>query len=194
MADALSTCLPHHPLPRGRHGAATGPAGIRLARRDAAIATLAARRGAVAATLAGLADLLGLAAEDRPVAVANDRATVLGTAPGRWLVVGPAGDDPEVVLAPLAPVASVVDQSGAYVLFELSGPALADLLASLVAVDLDPSVTPANAALTTTVAHLGVTLWADGAEIRRVLVGRSLALAFERTIVAVAARHGVDLA
>lgn len=193
MVDGLASHPPGRPLPRGRHGLAAGPAGICLVRRDRRVGTIAARRGASDAVVARVRDLVGVAPVDRPMAVSAGTTTFIGTAPGRWTVVSEAGDV-EAGFAALADRAAVVDQSGGTVVYEVSGPALGDVLAALLAVDLHPSVFPLGSALTTTVAHIGVTAWGEAVDRWVFLVGRSFALAFERAMVATAARHGIELA
>lgn len=193
MVDGLASHPTGRPLPRGRHGRTTGPAGLRLARRDARVGTIAARRGAAAAVADRLRDLVGVAPVDRPVAVTAGTTTFVGTAPGRWTVVSEAADV-EAQFGLLADRAAVVDQTGGVVIYEAAGPALGDVLAALTAVDLHPSVFPLGSALTTTVAHIGVTAWGEAADRWIFLVGRSFALAFERAMVATAAAHGIELA
>lgn len=194
MAE-VSTSLPvTRRLPRGRHGASTGSAGVVVGERRMRVATVAARKGAVAATIDRLATFLGTAPRDRPVAVAAGGVTLIGIGPGRWTAVSETVADLEATLGPvLDGVAAVVDQSGGQIAFEISGPGVDDLLAALVAIDLAPEVFPVGSAATTTVAHVGVTLW-RGETAWTFLVGRSFAVAFERAVVASAARLGVVLA
>ncbi|HSI41954.1 MAG TPA: sarcosine oxidase subunit gamma family protein [Xanthobacteraceae bacterium] len=192
MADLLASIPPGARLPRARYGAAAGPPGVVVRERACTVATVAARRGRAAACVAQLAALTGTAALDSPNAVTAGDVMLIGTAPGRWSVLAAAGVDLEARLAPgLAGLASVVDQSGGVVAFELAGPAMDALLAGLVSIDLDPSVFPPGAAATTTLAYIGVTLWQAPAGHWTFLVGRSFAPAFERTVAASAARFGV---
>lgn len=194
MAELLASLPPTRRLPKGRHGASAGAAGVVLTERSEPVATVASRKGAIAATIDRLAARFGLAPQDRPVAVLAEGVAVVGVGPGRWTLVGAAIADAEATLGPaLEGVAAVIDQSGGQVVFDLTGPAVEEVMASLVAIDLDPSVFPVGAAATTTVAHVGVTLWRTG-EGFVFLVGRSFAVAFERAVVASAERLGVVLA
>lgn len=194
MAEISASLPVTRRLPHGRHGVPTGPAGVTVGERPMRVATVAARKGAVAATIERLGALLGTVPQDRPVAVAGGGVTLVGTGPGRWTAVSESVADLEAALGPaLVGVAAVIDQSGGQIAFEITGPGVDDLLAALVAIDLDPAVFPVGAAATTSVAHVGVTLW-RGETAWTFLVGRSFAVAFERAVVASAARLGVVLA
>ena len=194
MADLLADIPPTRPIPRGRHGAAGPVAGLTARRLDRAVATVAARRGQTAETIAALAGATGVVAVDRPVAVTTATTTAIGIGPGRWTVVAEMGSAGLLAaLAPLAGIAAVVDQSGGQVVFRLAGPRLPCVLAKLMAVDVDPGAAPVGAAVTTSVAHIGVTAWRAEDDAWVLVVGRSHALAFERAIVAAAAEFGVVL-
>ena len=195
MADLFAS-LPasRAPLP-GRHGDATGPAGVAVRRLDRAVATVAARPGHGAAVATRLSSAFGLPIRDASAVAADDVHALVGIAPGRWTAIGAA--DPILFAATLSSAvgehAMVVDQSGGQVVLSLGGSALAPFLAKLVAIDLDPTTTPADLAVTTTIAHVGVTLWRQGADEVRLLVGRSLLTSMLRTLAAAAAEFGCDL-
>lgn len=194
MAELLASLPPTRRLPKGRHGAPAGAAGVVLTERAVRVATVMARKGRTDATIERLAGIFGVAPVDRPVAIFASGTTMVGIGPGRWTIAGATLGDVEATLAPaLDEVAAVVDQSGGQVAFHLTGASVEEVMASLVAIDLEPSVFPVGAAATTTVAHVGVTLWrtVDGFVL---LVGRSFAVAFERAVVASAERLGVALA
>jgi len=125
----------------------------------------------------GLVKLLVRAAVDGPVgtalgtrfgraARAADGTLVVGSAPGEWLVLSPAGDagaetgaeaGAEALrarLVGLEELVSVVDVTHGRALPRLTGPRAADLLAKVCAIDLADDVTPDGAALSTSTAKL----------------------------------------
>lgn len=196
MAELFASLpLGHRPAP-GRYGAPATPPGVSIAVLESSVATLIARPGRVTAAVARLAAHFGVAPIDAPVRTDLDGIALVGIAPGRWTAV--SSEPPEVLVetleAALGDDGFVVDQSGGQVVLALDGPKLPDLLASLVAIDLDPAVAPAAAAPTTVIDHLGATLLpgATSSE-RRLIVGRSSLAAGLRLIVATAASHGCEL-
>lgn len=87
-------------------------------------------------------------------------ALVVGSGPGEWLVLAPAGTAAEVrttveaLVADAGEFASVVDLTHGRALVRLRGEPSADLLAKVCAVDLDDAVVPGGAAFRSSVARL----------------------------------------
>lgn len=106
----------------------------------------------------GLATILpmrGVSAPDRPGGVA-----VMRIGPDVWLGFAPTGGPgwARDLAAHLSGQAWVVDQSGGYRLFALTGPDAARLLQKGLPVDLDPAAFPPGAVIVSAIAHIGVTL------------------------------------
>jgi len=146
-----------------------------------ALATIMARQGVDAAAVGAA---LGLAAPIRPERRAGGGLELVATGPGQWLAVAdaPASPWPEVLESRLGGLASVSDQSGAYVVWRIAGPGARALCQRGVAIDLHPDAFPPGAAATTVIAHLGVVLWRledpNAPETFEVAVFRSYAQSF----------------
>jgi heterotetrameric sarcosine oxidase gamma subunit len=133
------------------------------------MASILARRGADA-------DAIGEAiAIDMPVGptwTPGDRCDVIGTGPGTWLALGHlvTGD----LERRLAGLASVVDQTGAYRVFQMEGPDAHTLLQRGAAIDLDAAAFPPGSAALTVIGHVDVI-------IRGLMDGRSYEVAVYRS-------------
>lgn len=191
MADLLASIHPAKSLPPGRYGASTQTPGVTLKRLDKAVAVLVAGRAGLSAVRA---TALGATLPEGPQRVVAGELCVVGIGPGRWQVS--SDGDPDALVekldAAFAPEASAFDQSGGTVLLSASGPHLPDVLAKLVALDLDPNEFHVGTAATTVTAHVGVTFWRedDGFVFS---VGRSFEPAFLRAFVQSAAEFGIAL-
>ena len=120
--------------------------------------------------------------------------TFLGTGPGQWLGLMPAGsDDIEARLAyDFANAASVFDQTDSRVLLELGGRRARDVLAKGCSLDLDPRVFAPGDVAGTSIAHLNVQLWHAAVEgSYRVLAVRTYFESFWRWLLASAAEYGL---
>lgn len=199
MADHRS----HDPLadiafdrvpPAGAYGAAGEP-GLTVSTAEAPfIALVVARNGHDASVAERLGRAFGVAAGDRPQAAISAASTVVGTAPGRFLVLSKTETDLAGTLrAVLGTEAAVTEQSDAYVTFDLAGEKVPDLLAKGALIDLDPRVFTPGTAATTVIAHIGVTLWRTGESGWRLLVARSLEASFTRFLIAGGAEFGLRL-
>ncbi|WP_295528791.1 sarcosine oxidase subunit gamma [Novosphingobium sp. Chol11] len=104
---------------------------------------------------------LGLALVAGPHVSAGDDLALIGIGPRQWLAyAAQAADDwAEALAARLGEAAAVVDQSGGFRLFALSGAGARAKLQQGLSIDLDPAVLPANAALVSQIAHIGVVVW-----------------------------------
>lgn len=194
MVDVLSTLPTHRKLPPGRYGAAGPQTVITLAKVARAAAALIAPATAIAAVAALGADAFGTKLPVGPRHAVGDGLAFVGLGPGRWLVI--ADDDPERLVERLegafGPSASVVDQSGGLVFFEAAGARTDDMLAKLLTIDIAPSAFALDAAATTAIAHIGITLWREDAGARWCFaVGYSFEAAFLRAIAQSAAEYGL---
>jgi sarcosine oxidase subunit gamma len=163
-------------------------------RRGIAIATVMARKGQGAALAAAVKELFDINLPLGPHGSGSDSTSFLGTGPGRWLVTHDAGTPRFVdsLAQQLGGLASVVDQSDSVGLLRLSGPALLDVLAEGVAVDLSAAAFPAGSVAVTQIAHMGVTLWkVDEAPTFHIAVARSMAGSFLHWLEASAAMVGL---
>jgi sarcosine oxidase subunit gamma len=140
-----------------------------------------ARKGKIDALAASIKEQHDIDLPSGPHRRASDFLALLGTGPGRWLAVhsGPPARFVANLAQQLESVASVVDQSGAYGVLRLGGPALIDTLAKGVAIDLDARAFPAGSVAVTQIAHVGVTLCKiDDSPAIDVFVARSLSASF----------------
>ncbi|MDR3514953.1 MAG: sarcosine oxidase subunit gamma family protein [Azospirillaceae bacterium] len=160
----------HDRLRPGRQGAATGPAGVVIREKTGlTLAAVAALRGRDGAVIAALTALFGVSPPTRLRLVRDEGLAVIGTGPGQWLIaVDPMpdgsrdlrhGDLTTTLRDRLGGLAAVTDQSDAWVVFDLAGARVRDLLARCVAIDLDPRrFEPGDVALTRA-GPLDVRLW-----------------------------------
>jgi heterotetrameric sarcosine oxidase gamma subunit len=104
---------------------------------------------------------LGLALEAGPHISTGGDLALIGIGPHQWLAfAAQAGDDwAEALDARLGDAADVIDQSGGYRLFALSGEGARAKLQQGLSIDLDPPVLVPNAALVSQIAHIGVVVW-----------------------------------
>jgi sarcosine oxidase subunit gamma len=147
--------------PAGRSGGSVEDAGLRVLRRDAlALVSVIARKGQAGGVRARIKARLGLDLPGGRSAVRDGDFAAIGTAPGAWLIVAEAKEAFADELArTLDGVAAVIDQSGAYQVVRLSGPALRDILAKGVALDFHPETFGPGAAAVTLADHINVILW-----------------------------------
>ena len=149
------------------------------------LATVMARRGIDRAAIGGA---LGFAIADGPVRSSGAALTLLGTGPGVWLAL--ADDAPPDWAASLRSrletLASLSDQSSAYVVHRIAGAGARTLLQRGAAIDFHPSSFAPGAVVATVIAHIGVVIWqVDERPAYDVAVARSFAGSF---------RHWLDAA
>lgn len=147
-------------------------------RRGLGIASIMARKGVAAEKLTAA---LGLAVRDGPFRTEQAGWQVIGTGPGMWLLLReePAPDWIDDLRSELSELASVSDQSSGYAVFRLSGPSARTLIQRGAYIDLDPAVFQIDAVATTVIAHIGVTLWQDGADSFHIALFRSFSQSFQ---------------
>ncbi|GLK74066.1 sarcosine oxidase subunit gamma [Ancylobacter dichloromethanicus] len=180
--------------PAGAYGV-TGEPGIVASTADEPFIALVIARNGHAASVAGrLSRAFGSEVADRPRAAITAASTVIGTAPGRFLVLSKTETDlPGTLRALLGAEAAITEQGDAYVAFDLAGDKVPELLAKGALIDLDPRVFRPGDAATTVLAHVGVTLWRASETSWRVLVARSLEASFTRFLIASGAEFGLRL-
>ena len=193
MADVLKNLPASRMLPAGRYGASTGAAGVVTHALARTSATLIAGRGQTAAVVQAARTVFGLELCDLPRRAASGAMEFVGIGPGRWLVLDDGDGDALVEkLQSAFPGASVVDQSGGLMIFDVGGAKLAATLPKILSIDSDAASFPVGAAATTTASHINLTLWRTGTESWRFAVGRSYAPAFLRMLAVAAAEFGLD--
>ncbi|WP_419807898.1 sarcosine oxidase subunit gamma [Sphingomonas sp.] len=144
------------------------------------IAAVMARKGIDAAAIGAA---LEIEMPRGPRAIFAADRTVIGTGPGTWLLLAsPASaDHAEVVARTLTGLASVADQSSAYVVQRLSGAGARKLLQRGVGIDLHSDRFGAGSAASTVIAHIGVILWqVDERPTYDIATFRSYASSFRR--------------
>lgn len=106
-----------------------------------------------------VAEITGIEAPELGTAVASGGATIAAVAPGRFLLAAAADDLAEKFEAALpANDAAVTDISHGRVILRLEGRAAANVLATSVALDLDPSAFPPGRVAQTMIHHVDVVL------------------------------------
>jgi sarcosine oxidase subunit gamma len=192
VADVLKNLPASRMLPKGRYGAATGAAGVVAHEVTRASATLIAGRGQAAGVVQAASTAFRAELCDLPRRVEAGAMEFIGIGPGRWLVLDDGDGDALVEkLQSAFPCASVVDQSGGLMIFDVGGAKLAATLPKFLSIDIDAAAFPVGAAATTTAAHINLTIWRTGEENWRCAVGRSYAPAFLRMLAVAAAEFGL---
>ncbi|MET0710753.1 MAG: sarcosine oxidase subunit gamma [Tardiphaga sp.] len=172
----------------------TGRGVIARERVGLALASVMVRKGRTAALAAAVKEQFDITLPAGPHGSGSDSISFLGTGPGRWLVTHDAQSPRfvDTLSRKLEGLASVVDQSDAYGVLRLSGPALLDGLARGVAIDLSAPVFSAGSVALTQIAHIGATLWkVDEAPTIHVAVARSYAGSFLHWLEVSAAAYGL---
>jgi heterotetrameric sarcosine oxidase gamma subunit len=166
-------------------------ADLHIGERDGVgLATVMARKGADAT---GIGAALKLPLADRPEILAIGDVALIGTGPGQWLAVMPDARPGWIAALEesLEGLASVSDQSGAYVVVRFTGGEAREFLQRAVAIDLHPSVFRSGSAATTVVAQISVILWQrDEAPTFELAVFRSYLGSFRDWILAAKAGLG----
>ncbi len=162
---------------------------------DFALASVIAKRGQASLAMDAAMDAFGVRPPVSPAIASGDDVSFVWSGPGHWLAMAEAtATDIETRLAPLAPTASVFDQSDARVMLELSGRNVRETLAKGMAVDLHPRSFGTGHAALTSVSHIVVQFWqvADAPRYR-LLVTRTYFQSWWRWLAASAAEYGGDI-
>ena len=145
-----------------------------------------ARRGQAPALARQFQSHFGISLPNTPRRVVAGELAVVGLGPNTWLATWEqAGNEFAQALKPLvAGLASVSDQSDAYVVLRVTGPGVREILAKLIPIDLHPRVFAVGQVAESIAAHMGVLLWrledqaTDGTPVFELAVPRSLSVSF----------------
>lgn len=173
--------LPRSPLAEYLRVEAEGR-GITFSDRSGlAMATVLERKGQGAALTARVREHFSIELPKRPQRAASSSLVFAGTGVGTWLATSEhSGEALSALLREkLGDSASVVDQSDGYAVLRMSGPAVRQLLAKLVPVDVHPRAFQIDDVAATVASHVGVTLWrlndrSDGSAVFEMAAARSL--------------------
>ncbi len=193
MAEFLANLPLTRLQPKGHYGASAD--GIRIRVLDKlSLASVSATRHGMNAVVKACQAHFGVALVDKPCISDGDGVSFLGMGPGRWLAVGSAtGFLVSELTQALGDSAAVCDQSDAYTVIALDGAAARACLAKGPAIDFDPSVFKPGDVATTSMGHIGLTIWNTGdANAYRIAIPRSFAPSFLRLQLANAAEFGID--
>jgi methylglutamate dehydrogenase subunit D len=160
------------------------------------LATILLRRGKSDEFVEHVKWRSGIELADAPMRYGHERTSFVGIGPGKWLAVveAPAANFVEDLQLDLDGLASVADQSHAFGILRLSGPALLATLEKGVQIDLSADAFPIGQAAVTNIAHLGTILWkVDDAPTFDLAVTRSVAGSFCHWLEASAAVHGLAI-
>jgi methylglutamate dehydrogenase subunit D len=167
-----------------------------LERVGLGLATVLLRRGKSDEFVQHVKRRSGIELADAPMRYGHERTSFVGIGPGKWLAVveAPAANFIEDLQLDLDGLASVADQSHAFGVLRLSGPALLATLEKGVQIDLSADAFPIGRAAVTNIAHLGTILWkVDDAPTFDLAVTRSVAGSFCHWLEASAAVHGLTI-
>lgn len=178
----------------GRYGKPEGEPGVTAAeRRDLGLATIEVRKGQEGALGAAVQRIYGASLPRGPRSTRGERVRFIGVGPGQWFAVSaPHANEAlaEDLAAKLKGLASVADHSSGRAVLRLQGPAARAVLAKGLAIDLDPRAFGEDAAAASTIGHMGVLLWRDGAAYE-IAVFRSLGGSFWAWLRAAAGEAGL---
>ena len=174
--------------------------GVRIEPRDGlGIATVLARRNAIAPLAARVREHFALDLPRGPILSRVGDVSILATGPGAWLAVHQHDGNRFVaaVREAVGDAASVSDQSDGLAVLRLSGTRVRDALCKLVAIDLHPRAFEPGRVAVTLAGHIGATLWrledfADGAAAFEIAVPRSYAASFWQALCESCAEFGAD--
>jgi sarcosine oxidase subunit gamma len=169
---------------------ADSTSGVIVTERDGrGIARIEPGRGRTAAVRELLRAELGIEPPNAPRSVSRADVAIAGIGPNTWIAVhASAGNSFAESLQPLlGHHASVVDQSDAYVIFQLAGPKVRAALAKLVPIDVHPRRFQVSDIAQTVCGYVSVMLWRmedgmQGDPTFEVWVGRSLAAGLRQAI------------
>ena len=160
------------------------------------LATVMLRRGKSFEFVQQVKRRFGIEPADAPMRYGHDRISFVGIGPGKWLAVfeAPTANFIEDLQLDFDGIASVADQSHAFGVLRLSGPALLATLEKGVQIDLSADAFPVGRAAATNIAHLGAHLWkVDDAPTFDLAVARSIAGSFCHWLEASAAVYGLAI-
>jgi methylglutamate dehydrogenase subunit D len=181
----------------GRHGRRTGNPGVTATEfRNVGVALVTARKGHHPSLADAVRSTFGVELPGTPRRVVGRGIAFIWSGPGQWLAhIEPApAAGMETVLAPLAGMGAIVDQSHGCTVLRLTGPRVRDALAKGFPIDLHPRAFEPGDTAVMAVARIGVQLWQnDDAPTYEMAVARGFTLSFWHWLEASAAEYGIDL-
>ena len=124
--------------------------------------------------------VFGFELPEAPKRVAAGNVAFVGTGPGKWLAISEHGADLD-----LSGMAAVVDQSDAWGVMRVEGPAAREMLQQRLPIDLHPRDFGPGDAAATSLGHIGVLLWQlDDAPSYEIAAPRSYAGSFCHVLLA----------
>jgi sarcosine oxidase subunit gamma len=165
-------------------------AGITIAEKNRALASIQARRGQADAVAAAIAAAYDLDLPRQPRWTGANGISFAWAGPGQWTAIAtrPVAHD---LMRQLAGLAAVTDQSDGWVLTEVSGPRGRDALAKMLPIDLHPAVLPPGSVALTRAGHIDVRLRHLDAGSYELAVFRSLGADFAGWLRASALEFGI---
>jgi sarcosine oxidase subunit gamma len=155
-------------------------AGVTFEERTSGLATVQIGNAPYAAFTERAQSSFGVVPPQSPRRAAHNGLSFVGIGPGNWLAV--REKNPAALTQDLAQafdgIASVSDQSSGYVVVRLSGPRARALLQAGLPIDLDPAVFSEESAAVSVIAHIGVIVWQNEAEVFEIAFFRSMADSF----------------
>ncbi|MER9426474.1 sarcosine oxidase subunit gamma [Mesorhizobium sp. M0317] len=146
-------------LADGQYGKA-GKTGVTVRLRNGpGIATFIASTEGHVAVGTAIRERLGFVLPLTPEALCAGDLQAVWNGPGQWLIIADNRERFQETLADLAKFGAVSDQSDSRAVLSLSGVHVYDVLAKGVMIDLHPADFPIGAAASTSIAHVGVSLW-----------------------------------
>lgn len=164
--------------------------------RGLGLATVMARRGGEAALAQAVKRSWAIDLLDRPGWTQGESLELVGVAPATWLAIGRGAEAfwAARLGEALGGIASVSDQSGAYGVLRLAGPAARELLQSGLFIDLDEAVFAPGSAVVSAIDHMGIVLWRlEGEAGFELAAFRSQAESFAHWLEAAASAAGIGL-
>ena len=188
--------LVHESAFAGLRTAGVGNGVVVFERIGLAIATVIRRRDKSRELSAAVTANFGIDLPAGAEWTAENGVAFLGTGPGKWLAINDSRN-PEFMKnleTKLGGFASVVEQSDGLGVLRLTGPALLEMLAKGVQMELAPDAFPTGSVAVTSIAHIGVTLWkVDDRPTIDMAVARSLCNCFLHWLETSASFYGLSV-
>ncbi len=177
-------------------------AGIRVETRDElGIAILKAYRNRAAGLAERIDRLYGAKLPQGRQRAPGVGTAFIGVGPGAWLATCDGRQDTfaETLAREVGDIASVVDQTDAYAVLRIGGPAVRSALCKFIPIDLHPRAFGVGDAAVTIAAHVGVIVWrlddeTSDSPIFELAVPRSAAKSCWEAFSAGAAEFGIGIA
>jgi heterotetrameric sarcosine oxidase gamma subunit len=166
-----------------------------MPRRDLAVLSVTAGKGCGEALVDVVRRRYGLVLPDGPRHTRSKEFLAVGIGPDRWLIlseVGALGSPAEAIAETVDALAAVVDLSDARPVLRVWGPAIRQVLAKGLPIDLHPRCFGPGDAATSDIAQINVHLWQiDETPSFEIAVPRGAASCFVEWLSASAAEFGM---